>query len=168
MIRVPIARRRAETPVVLCVCDCRSSCPLANRIPVPRTVWQQLCACPGTAQARRTLDGNGQEILDSGEFREKPRRDLQARRESRSEAFQAARAAAAGKSRDQIRDPCAADPRSRGLTVPPGPLLDAHADATGGNPPPGGLPIYFLTEMGKNTGKLIQLLRNVKALRDDD
>jgi hypothetical protein len=69
---------------------------------VPRTVWQQSCTCPGTEEARRRLDEAGEPPPDLAKSRERFRRERQAGKESRSEAFDAVRAVAAGKTREQI------------------------------------------------------------------
>ncbi len=52
---------------------------------------------------------------------------------ARREAFEAARAARAGKSREQIRELYVAGLRARGLIVPAGVVLDATADAIADN-----------------------------------
>jgi hypothetical protein len=136
---------------------------------VPRATWQRLCTCPGTDEARRRLDEAAEEEFpDFAEFREKARRARQVRDDSRREAFGAARAAVAGKSREQVRELYAAELRSRGLAVPADQILDTYAAAIAGDRLPGGLPMYLLTEIGKDFGKLIKLFRNVKVFRDGE
>jgi hypothetical protein len=60
------------------------------------------------------------------------------RRRSRAyrEAFQAARARAAGKSRKEIREIYIAERDARGLPRPSDTVLDAAVDSIGGNPLP--------------------------------
>jgi hypothetical protein len=133
---------------------------------VPRATWRRLCTCPGTDQARRKLDEAAEEEFpDFADFREKARRARQIRDDARREAFDAARTAAAGKSREQVREIYAAELRSRGLAVPADQILDAYAAAIAGNRLPAGLPIYLLTEIGKDFGKLMKIFRNVKTFR---
>src|SRR5258708_22190317 len=47
---------RLESTVALCRCSCHATCPLADRMPVPLTVWQQLCTCPGADEQRAWKD----------------------------------------------------------------------------------------------------------------
>jgi hypothetical protein len=53
--------------------------------------------------------------------------------ESRRGAFHAARAKAAGGSREEIRDLYLSELRSRGLNIPPDDVLDANVDAITGD-----------------------------------
>jgi hypothetical protein len=52
--------------------------------------------------------------------------------QARREAFDAAKAQAAGKTREQIRDLYMAELRARGLDMPPDQTLDAEVDAIAG------------------------------------
>src|SRR5258708_31160631 len=94
---------RAEFGACLCPCSCHSSCPVTpatRRMPVSAKTWYTSCTCAGAEQARRRMDETGVEFPDSGELWEKARRHNQAR----SEAFRAARARAAGLSREDVRE----------------------------------------------------------------
>lgn len=53
--------------------------------------------------------------------------------EARREAFHAAQAKAAGRSREEIRDIYLSELRSRGLKMPPEDALDAKVDAIAGD-----------------------------------
>jgi hypothetical protein len=168
-----IIRGRAprSSPVVLCVCGCHSACPLVNRGPVPRAVWERQCTCPGTQQARTRLDTACEERPDFAEFRERSRRERQDRRAARGEAFDAARAAAAGgRAREQVREVYEAELRARGLPVPPDQVLDAYADAIAGDRR--GTLVRFtglvLTWVGKDLRELRNAFRNVRVFRDGD
>jgi hypothetical protein len=106
-------RLRLEFGGVLCTCECHSSCPVTgNRIAVREQSWREWCTCPGAEAGRIRLDEE----------------KVQARQYFRAceEAFEAARARAAGMSREQARDLYAAELRSRGLEVPAEPFLDAY------------------------------------------
>jgi hypothetical protein len=71
----------------------------------------------------------GVEFPDFHESMAKAQRESQARRE----AFDAARAGAAGKSRAEIRDLYESELRSRGLEIPSEEILDARVDAISGD-----------------------------------
>jgi hypothetical protein len=64
------------------------------------------------------------------------RQDIRRRSRARKEAFEAARARAAGKSRDEIREIYVAELTARCLAAPPDDLLDAVVDHITGNPLP--------------------------------
>jgi hypothetical protein len=55
------------------------------------------------------------------------------RSRARKEAFDAARASAPGKSREEIRQLFEAELRARGLKIPPDDMLDAEVDAIAGD-----------------------------------
>jgi hypothetical protein len=123
-----------KSTVDLCGCACHAACPLADRMPVPLTVWQQLCACPGAEQQRASKEDPDEPWPGFSEYRESERRRSQERREARSQAFHAAREAAPGKSRDQMRDLYLAELRARGQEIPPEPFLEADIDLLTGHP----------------------------------
>lgn len=62
------------------------------------------------------------------EHREKEQRQSRERSDACKQAFQAARAAAPGKTRDEVRDLYIAELRARGQEVPPEPFLGAEVD----------------------------------------
>jgi hypothetical protein len=105
-------RLRLEFGVMLCKCECHSSCPVTSkRMAVPVQTYIESCTCPGGEDQRSGLYRAGA----------RARRDSQARKE----AFNAVKARAAGMSRDQIKDLYKAELRARGLDIPPEVLLDA-------------------------------------------
>ena len=93
---------------------------------VGEQTWREWCICPGATEAERTRRA---QFPDFAEVRARSRQDSQSQRE----AFQAARANAAGKSREETRDLYLAELRSRGLEIPPDELLDATVDTFTGN-----------------------------------
>ena len=134
-----VARSPGARPaVLLCQCACHSPCPLARRLPlVTREIWQAQCICPGTGLAAGKLDEAEREETPGfagfgREWRERwadSEQKSQQRRAAARGAFEAARAAAAGKSRAEIREIYLAERRARGLTIPSDLVLDAYADA---------------------------------------
>jgi hypothetical protein len=134
---------RPALTLFLCRCGCHSACPLDGRPAVSRSVWVGLCDCPGTELAEGRLDEAAREapdfpdsdrLLRSLRDRQENRdRERQQKREEMRAAWDAARTAAAGKNRAQIREIYVAELRARSLTVPSGPLLDAAADAIARN-----------------------------------
>jgi len=95
--------------------------------------WHTSCTCPGAQQERQRLAEAGFEIRDFADIREDARRLSRARKE----AYEAARARAAGKSRDEIRDIYLAERRARDLNVPSDRVIDAVVERiTTGNPLP--------------------------------
>lgn len=100
----------------LCSCACHSACPLAEDFAAPVKAWRQLCTCPGADQERTRQDAAGEQVADVDLKQwEKDRRAAKARKRASEEALQAVRAAAAGKSREEIRDLLNAELRSRGV-----------------------------------------------------
>jgi hypothetical protein len=92
------------------------------------------------------------------EIRERQQRDSKARRE----AFLAARRAATGKSRDEIRELYVAELRSRGLEPPSEPFLAATVEHIAGNPVPATrLVAYGVAGLGKGAVALARLLRDI-------
>jgi hypothetical protein len=129
-------RLRPEFGAGLCPCECHMPCPVsltAKRLTVPMKTWDSSCTCPGAQQERHRLTEAGIEIRDFAEIREDARRQSLVRKE----AYEAARARAAGKSRDEIRDIYLAERRARDLNVPSDRVLDAVVERiTTGNPLP--------------------------------
>lgn len=133
---IPSARPRREATILLCSCACHEACQLARRKldGVPVTVWRQRCTCPGAEQARTTQGDPCKLLPGFDEFRETFEREARQRSEARNDALLAARAAAPGKTRDEIRELFAAELRARGLKVPPDRLLEVAADMISGQP----------------------------------
>jgi hypothetical protein len=152
-------RLRLEFGAGLCPCTCHSSCPVAaggKRLTVPPEVWRESCTCPGAGQERRRLDEAGVEFPDFGKMREDARR----RSRARKEAFESARARAAGKGRDEIREIYVAELNARGLRTPREDLLDAAVDRITGNPLPAArLAVKSLVQTGKALHELSRLFR---------
>jgi hypothetical protein len=100
----------------------------------------------------------GMEPPTFDEIRERQRQSGEARRE----AFQAARRAAAGKSRDEIRDLYVAELRARGLEPPPEQFLAAIVEHIAGNPiPTARLVVQCLARLRKGGIGLAGLLRDI-------
>jgi len=97
---------------------------------IPLKARYPCCTCAGADRERQRIDEAG--IRDVGEVWPEGRRRSQASRE----AFQAARARAAGKSRQELRDIYVEELRTRALKVPQEPVLDAVIDRINGNPRP--------------------------------
>ncbi len=152
-------RLRLEFGAGLCLCSCHSSCPVSisgERMTVPLRTWRESCTCPGAERERRRLDENGVAFPEFGEMWE----DAQRRSRARKEAFQAARAQAAGKGRDEIREIYLAELAARGLERPSGAVLDAIVDRISGNPIPAArLAVESLVQVGKELHKLSRLFR---------
>jgi hypothetical protein len=86
-----------------------------------------------------------------------------ARRRSRAgkEAFESARARAAGKGRDEIREIYIAELNVRGMNVPGEDLLDVAVDRIAGNPIPAArLAVEGLVQMGRALHELSRFLRS--------
>lgn len=133
-IRTPVSRHRWESTIGLCRCPCHATCPLADRYPVTLMVWQQLCACPGAAKQRAWTEDRDEPGPGATESRKQRQREWHERGEARKQAFQAARAAARGKSRDELRDRYITELRARGQEVPPEPFLEPEMDLLSGHP----------------------------------
>jgi hypothetical protein len=129
------ARRRQEATILLCRCPCHKACLLARRKPdAPVTVWRRRCACPGAEQAR-TTQGDPCEFLPRlEEFRETYERQSRLRSQAREDALKAARAAAPGKTRDEVRGLLVAEMQARGLEIPHERLLEVAVDLVTGDP----------------------------------
>jgi hypothetical protein len=96
-------------------------------MPVPLTVWQQFCQCPGAYKERKWKEDQDEPVPGFKEFRERQERESGQRREAHRRAFRAAHVAAEGKTRDQVRDLYLTELRVRGLEEPP---HDAILEAT--------------------------------------
>jgi hypothetical protein len=153
-------RLRFEFGAGLCPCTCHVSCPVTTRgkrLTVPAEVWRESCTCPGAGQERRRLDEPGVEFPDFGEIREDARR----RSRARKEAFESARARAAGKDRDEIREIYVAELTSRGLRAPREDHLDAAVDRIVSNPLPAArLAVEDLAQMGRALRELSRIFRS--------
>jgi hypothetical protein len=128
------SRDRLESTVVLCGCDCHAACALAGRAPVSLTVWQQLCVCPGADWCRTWKEDWDDPFPGSRQARERDERAARGRAEARRQAFEAARAAAQGKTRGQVRDIYLAELRARGQEPSPGWIFEAEVDFLTGHP----------------------------------
>lgn len=153
-------RLRLEFGAGLCPCTCHSSCPVATsgkRLTVSPRAWRESCTCPGAEQERRRLDEAGVEFPEFGEMWDDARR----RTGVRKEAFESARARAAGKSRDEIRRIYVAELTARGLKIPREDLLDAAVERITGNPLPAArLAVEGLAQMGKALHELSRIFRS--------
>ena len=130
-------RLRPAVGVSLCGCDCHASCPVigGRRMlsPLASTTgknWHDSCTCPGAATERSRWAQAGVDLTEDVW-------DLaRQRQQARQEAFNAARAQAAGKSHEQIKEIYLAELRARNQEVPSPDVLDARVSAIGGNPLP--------------------------------
>lgn len=151
-------RLRLEFGAGLCPCSCHSPCPVTittKRLTVPAKQWYDSCTCPGADQRRQRFDELGG-IPDFSEAREQAERRSQARKE----AYEAARARAAGKSRAEIRDIYVAELNARGLRIPAERVLDAVVERIAGNPLPAARVLgESLVQMGKGLYELSRLFR---------
>jgi hypothetical protein len=152
-------RLRPEFGAGLCPCSCHSSCPVATpgkRLSVHPEVWRDSCICPGAEQHRQRLDEAGVEFPDFGQMWE-----ARHRARARKSAFEAARAKAGGKGRDEIREVYLAELTARGLERPSDAVLDAVVDRISGNPLPAvRLAVESLVHVGKGLHELARLFRS--------
>ena len=142
-------RLRLEFGAGLCRCSCHSSCPVTittKRLTVPAKTWYTSCTCPGADDERERLDDAGIEFPDFAELREKAKR----RSRAGHEAYEAARARSAGKTRDEIRDIYLSELNARGMKKPAEPILDAVVERIAGNPLPA---VRLLGEIVGQIGK---------------
>jgi hypothetical protein len=103
---------RLEKIAVLCPCECHSACPATStRHVVPKQTWRESCTCPGAEVKRVHID---QAV-------------------ALREAYQAARAGAAGMSREQIKELYKAELRARELDDPPDAYIDAQVSLIAGD-----------------------------------
>jgi hypothetical protein len=153
-------RLRPEFGAGLCPCVCHCSCPVTittSRLTVPMKTWHTSCTCPGAEPERQRLADHGIEIRDFSEMRE----DAQRLARARKEAYEAARAHAAGKSREEIREIYLAERRARGLPVPSDRILDAVVERimTGNPLPAARIAGEGLVRMGKSLHEISKLFR---------
>lgn len=152
-------RLRLEFGAGLCNCSCHSSCPVTittKRFTVPVKEWYASCTCPGAGERRQRLDDAGGIPPDFAELREQAEQRSRARRE----AYEAARARAAGKSRAEIRGIYLAELSARGLRAPTERVLDAVVERIAGNPFPAARVLgESLVQMGKGFYELSRLFR---------
>lgn len=119
-----------QSTIVLCRCDCHAACPLTGWEQVLLTAWQELCECPGAAFQRTWKEDIDDPWRGAREQRERQRRAERERKEAHRQAFEAAREAAPGKTRPEVRELYLAELRARGGPDPTyGPLLEAVVDA---------------------------------------
>jgi hypothetical protein len=145
-----VLQLRVESGMGLCPCSCHSACPVATSRPVLVETWYESCTCPGAELTRRAMEESGWDPRDISREAEEIRRKARARKD----AFNAARARAAGKNQDEIRVIYTAELRARGLNADGGPRTDADVAWIAGNP----LPMLLLEGKG--------LVRIGKGLRD--
>ena len=120
---------------MLCRCSCHRPCPLARRKEtVAATVWRRRCACPGAEDAHTSQRDPAESLPGFEEYWGTYKWQSRQRSEAWDQAFNAARIAAPGKTRDEIRDLYIAELRARGLEIPSEPLLGAAIDLLSGNP----------------------------------
>jgi hypothetical protein len=125
---------RLQSTIALCRCPCHAACALAERMPVSLTVWQQLCRCPGGERMRAWKEDPDNPWPGAKEAREKQQRESQESHEAHQEAMRAARDAAPGKTRAEVRELYIAELRARGQEVPPEPILDVEVEFLIGHP----------------------------------
>lgn len=132
--RTPLS---SEHEVFLCTCECHVHCPVSGeRRPLPGLVtataraWRASCTCPGSQAGRGQWERLGYTPPAPGELFAAARR----RQQSRREAFNAAKAHSAGKTREEVRERYVAELRARGEEPPRDPEdLDATVSAITGN-----------------------------------
>jgi len=125
---------RLQSTILLCRCSCHVACPVTGWRQVPLTAWHELCACLGDKPQRawkEDVDDPWPGAREEWERQGSARRD---RKRARKQAYEAAREAAAGKSRDQVRQIYLDELQARGQDPPPAPLLEAQIDALVGRP----------------------------------
>jgi hypothetical protein len=134
-----LSKLRPDLGVNLCTCNCHASCPVSDdrqMAALLKTVtvrtWRESCVCPGAPAMRSQWEQDGFEPPDTDELWNQSRQ----RQQSNREAFDAAKAQAAGKSREQIRELYLAELHARGQRTPPQEALDAAVAAITGNPLP--------------------------------
>jgi hypothetical protein len=122
-----------RSPLVLCRCRCHLTCTLAGRLGASHSIWVGLCDCPGTELAEARINEAARDFPDMKRLVRERQQERVRERQQEREARVATRAAAAGKSRQQIREIYVGQLRARGLTVPSALMLDATADAIARN-----------------------------------
>jgi hypothetical protein len=131
---------------------------------VSRVIWVGLCTCPGTELAEALLDeaaARASEFPDmdrlTREHMQQRARERQEKRAATRAAWEATRAAAAGKSHAQVREIYVAELRKRGLPIPSDLMLDATADAIAHGRDKFSV-VYsarLLADLGREFGKLL-------------
>ncbi|MHB1876832.1 MAG: hypothetical protein ACYCPF_18490, partial [Streptosporangiaceae bacterium] len=87
--------------------------------------------------------------------------DVRRRSRARRDAFESARAGAAGKSREEIREIYLAECAARGLKAPGEDVLEAVVARIGGNPLPAArIAMESVTQMGKALHELSRIFRS--------
>lgn len=150
---------KVESGMGLCPCSCHSACPVVTAVTprrVPVETWYELCTCPGTEPTRRFMEEAGRSPADITREAEEARREIRARKDG----FNAARARAAGKSQDEIREIYLTELRARGLNAESGPRTDADVAWIAGNP----LPMLLLegkglVKIGKGLHRFVKLVK---------
>lgn len=113
----------------LCTCDCHSDCPVTSHWQdITVRLWREACTCPGAEAERRSHDEFGAPP-DLDEMRAKQRE----RSELRKAAFNAVKADAAGKTREELKAMYIAELRSRNLDIPEDFVLHAIVEGLAGN-----------------------------------
>jgi len=132
-----LSRLRPELGAGLCACDCHASCPVTDDermvswlASAPARTWHDSCTCPGAEAERTAWEQAGVDLTE--DMWDIARKRQQARRE----AFNAAKAQAAGKSHEQIKEIYLAEMRARDQEIPAPEALNATVAAIGGNPLP--------------------------------
>jgi hypothetical protein len=151
---------RLEFGTLLCQCPCHDACPLGStgHGTAPFKVWRDSCTCPGADRARQRMAETGAEPPSFREMRERQHQNDRARRE----AFRAARRAAAGRSRAEIRELYLAELRARGLAPPSEPSLAATVEHIAGNPIPAArLAGHGFAQLGRGAVAVARLLRDI-------
>jgi hypothetical protein len=148
---------RPEHGASLCTCDCHASCPVtgdertASRLATTTgKKWHDSCTCPGAAAERARWEQAGVDLtVDLWDL-------ARQRQQARREAFTAAKAQAAGKSHEQIKEIYLAELRARHQEAPSPEALDATVAAIGGNPLPS------LLAAGRATAGLVKFFRGTQ------
>ena len=121
-------RRRSESRVVLCRCECHAACPVTStRRTIPVPAWRESCTCPAAATVPSTVGrahGSGQDTAEAAHLSP-----------ARVEALNAAGDQAAGQSREQVKALYQAELRARGLDIPMEAVLDVEVSLIAGDYP---------------------------------
>jgi hypothetical protein len=147
-------------PLLLCRCRCHLTCTLAGRLGASHSTWVGLCDCPGTELAEDRINEAARDAPDMERLLREQQEKRARERQQEREAREAARTAAEGKSRAQIREIYVGELRARALTVPSALVLDATADAIARNREKFSVAYSarLVAESGRNLWKLRQRL----------
>ena len=118
---------------MLCPYSCHRACSLGRKEEVTVTAWQRRCACPGREHERASHGDPIESLPGYEEWGETFESEMRRRSQPRKEAFDAARSAASGKTREEIEDLYVAELGARGVEIPPGQLLSADVDFLSGD-----------------------------------